>query len=33
MYLVRVVVEPNATPPRVITVYRTSQISRYWKLP
>lgn len=29
-YLVRVVVDERADPTRVITVYRTSQIKRYW---
>jgi len=30
-YLVRVMVNERATPPRVVTVYRTSKISKYWK--
>ena len=30
-YLVRVVVDPSEDPPRVITVYRTSRIEKYWR--
>ena len=30
-YLVRVMVNETATPPKVVTVYRTSKISKYWK--
>ncbi len=30
-YLVRVMVNETATPPKVVTVYRTSKINRYWK--
>jgi hypothetical protein len=30
-YLVRVMVNERATPPKVVTVYRTSKISKYWK--
>lgn len=30
-YLLRVVVENETTPKRVITVYRTSKIEKYWK--
>lgn len=30
-YLLRIVVESEATPQRVITVYRTSKIEKYWK--
>ena len=30
-YLVRVMVNESATPPKVVTVYRTSKISKYWK--
>jgi hypothetical protein len=30
-YLVRVMVNEKATPPKVVTVYRTSRISKYWK--
>jgi hypothetical protein len=31
-YLVRVMVNETATPPKVVTVYRTSKISKYWKV-
>jgi hypothetical protein len=31
-YLVRVMVNETATPPKVVTVYRTSKISKYWKI-
>lgn len=30
-YLVRVMVNETAAPPKVVTVYRTSKISKYWK--
>jgi hypothetical protein len=30
-FLVRVMVNETATPPKVVTVYRTSKISKYWK--
>jgi len=30
-YLVRVMVNATATPPKVVTVYRTSKIDKYWK--
>ncbi len=30
-YLVRVMVNEKVTPPKVVTVYRTSKISKYWK--
>jgi hypothetical protein len=30
-YLVRVMVNETVTPSRVITVYRTSKINKYWK--
>jgi hypothetical protein len=30
-YLVRVMVNETATPPKVVTVYRPSKISKYWK--
>jgi len=30
-YLVRVMVNEAAIPPKVVTVYRTSKINRYWK--
>jgi len=31
--LVRVIVEDRSTPRRVITVYRTSKIDKYWRRP
>ena len=30
-YLVRVMVNEKLRPPKVVTVYRTSKISKYWK--
>ena len=30
-YLVRVMVNESTTPPTVVTAYRTSKISKYWK--
>ena len=30
-YLVRVMVNETATPPNVVTAYRTSKIGKYWK--
>jgi hypothetical protein len=30
-YLVRLMVNETATTPKVITVYRTSKINKYWK--
>ena len=30
-YLVRVMVNEAAKPPKVVTAYRTSKISKYWK--
>ncbi len=30
-YLVRVMVNETATPPKAVTVYRTSKINKYWK--
>ena len=30
-YLVRVMVDVTAKPPKVVTVYRTRKISKYWK--
>ncbi|MBK8754337.1 MAG: DUF4258 domain-containing protein [Candidatus Competibacteraceae bacterium] len=32
VYLVRVMVNETVSPPKVVTVYRTSKISKYWKL-
>jgi hypothetical protein len=31
-YLVRVMVHEKAAPPKVVTAYRTSKISKYWKV-
>jgi hypothetical protein len=31
LYLVRVMVNETATPSKVVTVYRTSKIKKYWK--
>ena len=31
LYLVRVMVNETAKPAKVVTVYRTSKISKYWK--
>jgi len=30
-YLVRVMVNETTAPPKVVTAYRTSKISKYWK--
>ena len=30
-YLVRVVVDVDRTPAEVVTIYRTSKVSKYWK--
>ncbi len=30
-YLVRVIVDLHTEPPEVVTVYRTSKISKYWR--
>lgn len=30
-YLVRVVVDPSGDRPKVVTVYRTSKIEKYWR--
>lgn len=30
-YLVRVMVNEKVTPPKVVTVYRTSKVGKYWK--
>lgn len=30
-YLVRVMVNETVAPPKVITVYRTSKVEKYWK--
>jgi hypothetical protein len=31
-YLVRVMVNETARPPKVVTAYRTRKISKYWKV-
>lgn len=31
LYLVRVMVNVTVTPAKVVTVYRTSKITKYWK--
>ena len=31
MYLVRVFVDVDRNPPEVVTVYRASRISKYWR--
>ena len=31
-YLVRVMMNEQATPQKVVTVYRTSKINKYWKV-
>jgi hypothetical protein len=33
IFLVRVVVADDISPPVVVTVYRTKKISKYWRLP
>jgi hypothetical protein len=33
IFLVRVVVADEISPPVVVTVYRTKKISKYWRLP
>ena len=33
IFLVRVIVAEDVTPPLVITVYRTSKIAKYWRTP
>jgi hypothetical protein len=30
-YLLRVMVNESTTPPKVVTVYRTGKINKYWK--
>jgi hypothetical protein len=32
-FLVRVIVAEDVDPPLVVTVYRTSKISKYWRTP
>lgn len=31
LYLLRVLVDVDRTPPAVVTVYRTSKIEKYWR--
>jgi hypothetical protein len=31
LYLVHVMVNKAATPPKVVTAYRTSKVGKYWK--
>jgi hypothetical protein len=31
-YLIRVIVDPKVDPPRIVTVYRTSKIEKYWRI-
>ncbi len=31
MFLVRAIVDDRAEPPRVITVYRTTKVRKYWR--
>lgn len=31
LYLIRVMVNETVTPSKVVTVYRTSKITKYWK--
>ncbi|MDR7415263.1 MAG: hypothetical protein QN200_02200 [Armatimonadota bacterium] len=31
VYLVRVIVDVDRTPAEMVTVYRTSKISKYWR--
>jgi len=31
-YLLRIIVDVDRNPPRVITVYRTSKIDKYWRI-
>ncbi len=33
VYLLRVFVDVDFTPPRVVTAYRTSKIEKYWRTP
>ena len=32
-YLLRVVIDVDQTPARIVTVYRTSKVSKYWRVP
>jgi hypothetical protein len=31
IYLVRVFVDMNTSPPEVVTLYRTSRVTKYWR--
>lgn len=33
VYLVRVVLDDDKMPPVVVTVYRTSKVTKYWRVP
>ena len=33
MFLLRAIVDERTTPPVVVTIYRTSRITKYWKQP
>ena len=33
IYLLRVFVDVDRHPPEVVTVYRTSKIAKYWRIP
>ncbi|HUU15375.1 MAG TPA: hypothetical protein VM182_16920 [Terriglobia bacterium] len=33
IFLVRAIVDEQAEPPRVVTVYRTAKVSKYWRTP
>jgi Domain of unknown function (DUF4258) len=33
VYLVRVVLDDDKMPPVVVTVYRTSKVTKYWRAP
>ncbi len=32
-YLVRIIVDDTVEPAKIVTVYRTSKISKYWRQP
>ncbi len=32
VYLLRVFVDVDRTPPEVVTVYRTSKVAKYWRV-
>ena len=33
MYLLRAIVDDQTQPPTVVTIYRTSNIQKYWRMP